>query len=64
MSLEKEMSKLEQGDAHCYLTNLAVELEEKRNKMAAILRDINITPIMPDGAYFIMGDISKIGGYL
>ena len=62
MSLEKEMTLL--GKPECYLTSLAEELNEKRDKMANLLREINITPIIPDGGYFIMADISHIGLFL
>ncbi|XP_072014497.1 kynurenine aminotransferase-like isoform X2 [Amphiura filiformis] len=58
VSLEKEMALL--GKPECYLTSLAEELNGKRDKMADLLRDINLTPIIPDGGYFIMTDISHL----
>ncbi|XP_033119210.1 kynurenine--oxoglutarate transaminase 3-like [Anneissia japonica] len=60
IGLETEFARLNQPD--CYLSSLAEELEEKRNKVCRVLKDIGLEPIVPDGGYFVIADISKIEG--
>ncbi|XP_022094006.1 kynurenine--oxoglutarate transaminase 3-like [Acanthaster planci] len=57
-SLELEMSRLGQPD--CYLTSLAKELEVKRDKLANLLRGIGLTPIIPQGSYFMLANVSHL----
>ncbi|XP_038046548.1 kynurenine--oxoglutarate transaminase 3-like [Patiria miniata] len=56
--LELELSRLGQPD--CYLTSLAKELEVKRDKLAGLLRDIGLSPIMPQGSYFMLANVSHL----
>ncbi|XP_071947856.1 kynurenine--oxoglutarate transaminase 3-like isoform X2 [Antedon mediterranea] len=58
VGLETELARFGQPD--CYLTSLAEELEEKRNKVCKVLHEIGLEPIVPDGGYFILADVSKI----
>ncbi|CAB1323786.1 unnamed protein product [Coregonus sp. 'balchen'] len=41
------------GRPECYFTSLAVELEGKRDRMAAFLQDVGMSPIIPEGGYFM-----------
>ena len=36
-------------------------LEKKRDKMAKLLKSIGIVPIIPEGGYFMMADVSPLG---
>ncbi|XP_033642875.1 kynurenine--oxoglutarate transaminase 3-like isoform X1 [Asterias rubens] len=58
ISLELELSRLNKPE--CYLVSLAKELEEKRDKLAAMLREIGMTPIIPQGAYFMLANVSHL----
>uniref|UniRef100_A0A671V2Y0 Kynurenine--oxoglutarate transaminase 3 n=1 Tax=Sparus aurata TaxID=8175 RepID=A0A671V2Y0_SPAAU len=49
------------GQPECYFTSLAEELEGKRNRMAAIVEDVGMTPVIPEGGYFML-DLSHVVG--
>ena len=40
-----------------YFTNLATDLQQKRDILLPALRDAGLSPIVPDGTYFITADI-------
>lgn len=44
----------------CYFTSLAEELEGKRNRMAAIVEDVGMTPVIPEGGYFMLVDVTSL----
>ncbi|KAJ8375305.1 hypothetical protein SKAU_G00058850 [Synaphobranchus kaupii] len=48
------------GSPDCYFTSLAVELEEKRDRMAAILRLAGMSPVIPEGGYFMIADVTAL----
>ncbi|CAL8392695.1 unnamed protein product [Boreogadus saida] len=48
------------GQPDCYFSSLAAELEEKRDRMAAILREAGMNPILPEGGYFIIVDVTPL----
>ncbi|KAM6962888.1 kynurenine--oxoglutarate transaminase 3-like [Aplochiton taeniatus] len=48
------------GQPECYFTSLAVELEAKRDRMAAILRDVGMSPFVPEGGYFMIVDVTPL----
>ncbi|XP_699860.2 kynurenine--oxoglutarate transaminase 3 [Danio rerio] len=48
------------GQPDCYFSSLALELEGKRNRMAAILAQTGMTPVVPEGGYFIMADVTAL----
>uniref|UniRef100_A0A671V3V5 Kynurenine--oxoglutarate transaminase 3 n=1 Tax=Sparus aurata TaxID=8175 RepID=A0A671V3V5_SPAAU len=51
------------GQPECYFTSLAEELEGKRNRMAAIVEDVGMTPVIPEGGYFMLvDDLSHVVG--
>ncbi|XP_073707620.1 kynurenine--oxoglutarate transaminase 3 isoform X2 [Garra rufa] len=48
------------GQPDCYFTSLAVELEGKRDRMAAMLRQTGMTPVVPEGGYFMIVDVTAL----
>ncbi|TRY88911.1 hypothetical protein DNTS_005411 [Danionella cerebrum] len=48
------------GQADCYFTSLALELESKRDRMAAMLREAGMTPVVPEGGYFMIVDVTAL----
>lgn len=52
------MSRL--GQAESYFKSIAAELKPKRDRLAQLLLDIGLTPVIPEGGYFMLADISKI----
>ncbi|XP_069795223.1 kynurenine--oxoglutarate transaminase 3-like isoform X2 [Narcine bancroftii] len=54
--IRKESSRLNEQD--CYFTSLARELEAKRNRMAKLLLAAGMKPVIPEGGYFMLANIS------
>lgn len=48
------------GKPECYFSSLPDELEGKRDRLAAILRDVGMTPIIPEGGYVMLVDVSTL----
>lgn len=48
------------GKPDCYFTSLALELEGKRDRMAAMLRQTGMTPVVPEGGYFMIVDVTAL----
>ncbi|KAI3369085.1 hypothetical protein L3Q82_026048 [Scortum barcoo] len=48
------------GQPECYFTSLAEELEGKRDRMAAILQEAGMTPVIPEGGYFMLVDVTSL----
>ncbi|XP_037554237.1 kynurenine--oxoglutarate transaminase 3 [Nematolebias whitei] len=48
------------GQPECYFTSLAEELEGKRDRLASILQEVGMTPIIPEGGYFMLVDVSSL----
>jgi kynurenine--oxoglutarate transaminase/cysteine-S-conjugate beta-lyase/glutamine--phenylpyruvate transaminase len=46
--------------AQCYFKSLPAELEPKRDRMVAILRDAGFIPYIPEGCYFMIVDVSAL----
>uniref|UniRef100_A0A3Q4HDI1 Kynurenine--oxoglutarate transaminase 3 n=1 Tax=Neolamprologus brichardi TaxID=32507 RepID=A0A3Q4HDI1_NEOBR len=44
----------------CYFTSLADELEGKRDRLAAIVEEAGMTPIIPEGGYFMLVDVTAL----
>ena len=53
---EIELSRLNSDD--CYFKSLPRELKAKRDRMAKILLEVGLKPIVPDGGYFMVADAS------
>lgn len=52
------------GQPECYFSSLPEELEGKRDRLAAILSDVGMTPIVPEGGYFMLVDVSSLSEWL
>ena len=52
-----EIAKLRTPD--CYFAELPRLLHRKRDEVLAVLREVGFDPIVPDGGYFVMADVSK-----
>ncbi|XP_062064189.1 kynurenine--oxoglutarate transaminase 3-like, partial [Lepus europaeus] len=48
------------GDPECYFNSLPKELEVKRDRIVRLLENVGLKPIVPDGGYFIMADVSSL----
>ncbi|XP_068950605.1 kynurenine--oxoglutarate transaminase 3 [Petaurus breviceps papuanus] len=48
------------GDPECYFSSLPRELEAKRDRMVQLLQSIGLKPIVPEGGYFVIADISGL----
>ncbi|XP_072918732.1 kynurenine--oxoglutarate transaminase 3-like isoform X1 [Hemitrygon akajei] len=54
--IQKEYSRLKEQD--CYFRSLIRELELKRNRMAELLLACGMRPVVPEGGYFMIADVS------
>lgn len=52
------------GQPECYFTSLAEELEGKRDRLASILQEVGMTPVIPEGGYFMLVDVSSLSELL
>ncbi|XP_035033072.2 kynurenine--oxoglutarate transaminase 3 [Hippoglossus stenolepis] len=48
------------GQSECYFSSLAEELEGKRDRLAAILLEAGMTPVIPEGGYFMVVDVTSL----
>ncbi|XP_062853390.1 kynurenine--oxoglutarate transaminase 3-like [Trichomycterus rosablanca] len=48
------------GQPDCYFSSLAEELEGKRDRMADILKQAGICPVVPEGGYFMIANVSTL----
>jgi len=55
-AFEKELDRLESPE--CYFKSIAEDLQYRRDLIASILTDAGLTPVIPEGGYFIMADWS------
>ncbi len=44
----------------CYFNSISQELRPKRDKLVNLLLEAGLTPVIPEGGYFMLADISKI----
>nr|XP_042696471.1 kynurenine--oxoglutarate transaminase 3 isoform X4 [Chrysemys picta bellii] len=47
-------------DPDCYFYSLSRELVGKRNRMAQLLQEVGLKPVIPDGGYFMIADVSAL----
>ncbi|XP_009633394.1 kynurenine--oxoglutarate transaminase 3 [Egretta garzetta] len=47
-------------DPECYFYSLSRELESKRDRMAQLLQEAGLKPVIPDGGYFMIVDVSTL----
>ncbi|XP_069497845.1 kynurenine--oxoglutarate transaminase 3 isoform X2 [Ambystoma mexicanum] len=57
-SLLKDVDRME--DPECYFNALPRELESKRDRMASLLCGAGLHPLIPEGGYFIIADVSAL----
>lgn len=55
---ELEQSRLDTDE--CYFRSISAELKPKRDRLAKLLIDAGLKPVIPEGGYFMLADISKI----
>ncbi|XP_014890087.1 kynurenine--oxoglutarate transaminase 3 isoform X1 [Poecilia latipinna] len=48
------------GQPDCYFSSLAEELEGKRDRLAAILQEAGMSPVVPEGGYFMLVDVTPL----
>lgn len=48
------------GSPESYFQQLPALLHHKRKKLASCLQSVGLQPIMPEGGYFMVADISSI----
>ncbi|TKS74114.1 Kynurenine--oxoglutarate transaminase 3 [Collichthys lucidus] len=48
------------GQPECYFSSLAEELECKRDRMAAIVTEAGMIPVIPEGGYFMLVDVTSL----
>ena len=51
---------LEQADERGYFAELSALYQGKRDRLLAGLEEVGLTPVRPDGSYFILFDTSKL----
>uniref|UniRef100_A0A8C9FRS8 Kynurenine--oxoglutarate transaminase 3 n=1 Tax=Pavo cristatus TaxID=9049 RepID=A0A8C9FRS8_PAVCR len=47
-------------DPDCYFYSLPRELESKRDRMAQLLQEVGLRPVVPEGGYFMIVDVSTL----
>ncbi|KAM4720722.1 kynurenine--oxoglutarate transaminase 3 isoform 2-T2 [Rhinophrynus dorsalis] len=57
-ALFKDFKRMDDPD--CYFNSLPRELEAKRDRMARLLQEAGIKPVVPEGGYFMVADISVL----
>ncbi|XP_036426326.1 kynurenine--oxoglutarate transaminase 3-like isoform X3 [Colossoma macropomum] len=48
------------GQPDCYFSSLAEELEGKRDRMATVLKQAGMNPVVPEGGYFMIADVTAL----
>lgn len=59
-----EMELERYGTPECYFLSLPLELKEKRDKVVKILADSGLSPIVPEGGYFILADVRELSKFV
>ena len=59
MGVERETPILGQDDS--YFKQLPRMLQRKRDEVYAALKEVGMDPIIPQGGYFMLANISKLG---
>ncbi|XP_076436323.1 kynurenine aminotransferase-like isoform X2 [Babylonia areolata] len=55
-----ELEERRQGSEDCYFRSLARELLPKRDRLARVLDRLGMHPVVPEGGYFMLADISNM----
>ena len=59
VGLETELARF--GEPDSYLVQTVQTLMRKRDEVCGVLSEVGMTPIVPDGGYFVLADVSAIG---
>lgn len=59
---QKEYEQL--GTPESYFQQLPARLHHKRRKLASCLESVGLQPILPEGGYFMIADISSVSEWL
>jgi len=59
-AFEVELGRLASPD--CYFTSISVDLARKRDYVVEMLEEVGMSPVVPEGGYFIMADWSALAG--
>lgn len=57
-AFEVELTRLTSPD--CYFTSISVDLARKRDYVVGMLEEVGMSPVVPEGGYFIMADWSAL----
>lgn len=52
------MARFDQPES--YFKSITAELKPKRDRLAKLLLEIGLTPVIPEGGYFMLADISHL----
>uniref|UniRef100_A0AAR2LBG4 Kynurenine--oxoglutarate transaminase 3 n=1 Tax=Pygocentrus nattereri TaxID=42514 RepID=A0AAR2LBG4_PYGNA len=52
------------GQPDCYFSSLAEELQGKRDRIATILKQAGMNPVIPEGGYFMIADVTALNQHL
>ncbi len=44
-----------------YYTEMAADYEQKRDAFCGVLEEVGLPPLVPDGAYYVLADITRLG---
>ncbi|KAM4022558.1 kynurenine--oxoglutarate transaminase 3 isoform 2-T2 [Anomaloglossus baeobatrachus] len=58
-ALIKDFKRMDEPE--CYFYELPRELEVKRDRMAGLLKEAGLKPVIPEGGYFMVADVSSLG---
>ncbi|XP_073498688.1 kynurenine--oxoglutarate transaminase 3 isoform X1 [Phyllobates terribilis] len=58
-ALFKDLKRMDEPE--CYFYSLPRELEGKRDRMAGLLQEAGLKPVIPEGGYFMVADVSGLG---
>ena len=59
VGLEIELARF--GSPDSYFEQTIKSLQRKRDETCEVLREVGLTPIVPDGGYFVLADTSAMG---
>ncbi|XP_056379177.1 kynurenine--oxoglutarate transaminase 3 [Hyla sarda] len=58
-ALFKDLKRMDEPE--CYFNELPRELAVKRDRMACLLQEAGLKPVIPQGGYFMVADVSALG---
>ena len=59
VGLEAELARFGRPDSYLAQTNAM--MREKRDKMCTFLKEVGLRPIVPEGGYFVLADMTSLG---